>query len=576
MQTLFFKLLLSVVLIAGAITQAAAERRVALVVGNSAYRHTIPLPNPRNDAADVGAALKALDFETIVAIDADKAGMDDAFRRFARLAREADVALFYYAGHGMQAAGSNYLLPVDAQLRDEADLPYEASKVDDVLAEINHARSVRIVVLDACRDNPLLDKLKSSRPSRSASISKGLARLERAQGFITAFATQPGHVAADGEGGSRNSPFTSAFLKYLSVPELEVGTFFRRVARDVNEATGGQQLPELSISLLGDFFFHSQQAERAKPRVEPDTSEAAQAWAQVKDSSDRTLLAAFVRRFEGSFFASLAQARLDAVARNVTNASPQVSDTVLKVYQEKYVPAQGHKAFAIAPDGKLYYATGAESPARAARVASYRCLMQHGLPCALWRVNDDVVLPEAGAVRSTADSVIRDMREPARDGFAKENHDAKVRPLKDVREGGPQSATPIAPPPGVKPISTRELARLIKTNPAAVVIDVATDDMVKKPLIPRALWVNGGGTVRAGQNVIIESNFAKAMARAAPDKQTPIVTYCVNWQCWLSWNAALRLARLGYTQVYWYRGGIEAWRAANLPFSEATLYAQVH
>jgi uncharacterized caspase-like protein len=185
--------------------------------------------------------------------------MDEAFRRFARLARDTDAALFFYAGHAMSFAGVNYLMPTDARLQDEADLPYEMAKVDDVISDLARARNVRILILDACRDNPLVERLRMNLPAtRSAAVARGLERIERPQGIIAAFATQPGQVAGDGV-GTRNSPFTSALLKHIATPGVESGTLFRRVAGDVYRATSGKQLPELQISLLGEFYFAGSQ-----------------------------------------------------------------------------------------------------------------------------------------------------------------------------------------------------------------------------------------------------------------------------------------------------------------------------
>ena len=140
---------------------ALADRRVALVIGNGAYAHAPHLPNPPHDAEDVAAALKRTGFETILGLDLDKARMEDAAINFAKAARSADVAVFYYSGHAMQYAGVNYLIPVDAQLADEADLR-RATRVDDVLDDLKQARNLRILVLDSCRDNPLAEELKRS------------------------------------------------------------------------------------------------------------------------------------------------------------------------------------------------------------------------------------------------------------------------------------------------------------------------------------------------------------------------------------------------------------------------------
>src|ERR1700730_688420 len=158
-------------LVAIMMSPALADRRIALVIGNGAYRNAPQLPNPKNDAQDVAAALKRTGFETILGLDLDKAGMDDAAIRFARAARAADVAIFYYSGHAMQFAGVNYLMPVDARLADEADLRRMA-RVDDIVADIQQARNLRILVLDSCRDNPLAEDLKRSIGTRGVSMPR--------------------------------------------------------------------------------------------------------------------------------------------------------------------------------------------------------------------------------------------------------------------------------------------------------------------------------------------------------------------------------------------------------------------
>lgn len=228
-----------------------AEKRVALVIGNGAYKNALQLPNPKNDAEDVSAALKREGFDTIVGFDLDKTGMDDATIRFARSARDADVAIFYYSGHALQFAGINYLMPVDAKLSDEADLR-RMTRVDDIVADLQQARNLRILVLDSCRDNPLADDLRRSIGlTRAASMQRGLARTDAPQGMIVAYATQSGQTAEDGSG--RNSPYTAAFLRHIEAPE-EIGTMFRKVSADVYNATSHKQLPELSLSFIGEFY----------------------------------------------------------------------------------------------------------------------------------------------------------------------------------------------------------------------------------------------------------------------------------------------------------------------------------
>src|SRR5436190_1332053 len=221
---------------------ALAEKRVALVIGNPDYRDVPALANPRNDAEDVAAALKRLGFETTVGLDADRAAMEKAIEAFATAVEGADVALFYYAGHGMQHQGVNYLMPTDANLQNAAGLR-RLTKLNDVVADVKRARTLRIMILDACRDNPLVDVLENS-PSAVASRgvrSVGLAKLSRTAGSgdpgaaapsrggdIIVYAAESGHTAADGVG--RNSPFSAAFVRNVETEGQEVVALVRRRA----------------------------------------------------------------------------------------------------------------------------------------------------------------------------------------------------------------------------------------------------------------------------------------------------------------------------------------------------------
>ena len=217
-------ILVSVLLMAPA---AHADKRVALVIGNAAYKNTATLQTPRNDAQDVSAVLQRLGFETIVGLDLDRDGMEEKEIAFARAARDADVALVYYSGHAMQFGGGNYLMPVDATLHDQADLR-RLARVDDIVADLKQAKNLSILVLDACRDNALAEELSRSmmEASRGVTIDRGLARIIPPSGMIISYATQAGRTAADGRG--RNSPYTMAFLKNIETTE-EIGTIFRNI-----------------------------------------------------------------------------------------------------------------------------------------------------------------------------------------------------------------------------------------------------------------------------------------------------------------------------------------------------------
>ncbi len=232
-----------------------AEKRVALVVGNSAYQSTTPLSNPMNDARDMGAALKSVGFEVVEALDADRRKLDGALRAFTDKLANADVALFFYAGHGLQVGAQNYLVPIDAKLERERDLEFETVKLEFVLRqmEIDREGKTTIVILDACRDNPLTRNLARSMGTRSAGIGRGLAAASTGLGTFIAYSTQPGNVALDGQG--RNSPFTAALVKHMAEKGRNLPATMIEVRKDVVAATGGAQVPWDHSALTGDFFF---------------------------------------------------------------------------------------------------------------------------------------------------------------------------------------------------------------------------------------------------------------------------------------------------------------------------------
>jgi hypothetical protein len=302
---------------------AWADKRVALVIGNGAYARVTHLPNPLHDADDVAAALKRSGFEVIRGANLDKNGMQDAIVRFARAAQAADVGLFYYSGHAVQYNGVNYLMPVDARLSDEADL-YRFTKVDDVLGYLQQVKTLKVLVLDSCRDNPFTENLKRSVGlTRAANVQRGLARIEAPTGTIISYSTQPGRVATDGRG--RNSPYTAAFLRHIEEPS-EIGDIFRDVGADVYHATGEAQLPELSLSIIGKFYFKEPvpaPATVASPSAPGDACAAAgDHW---KSAESIGTLAAFqdhIARFPACAFAALAKARIDALKSKVAAAAP--------------------------------------------------------------------------------------------------------------------------------------------------------------------------------------------------------------------------------------------------------------
>jgi len=237
--------------------EKARANRIALVIGNSAYRKLGWLPNPRNDAEAIAKVLDALDFTVFRGINLTHAEMAEMLARFAHAARDAETALFFFGGHGQQDAGVNYLAPIDADERDLGKFVTLQSVMDDIKSE----RGVRILIIDACRNRPAAQEVASLQPlaTRSAFVERGLAMVDRRDvptGMFIAYAAQPGQVASDGVG--LNSPFARGLLKHLPTPGLELRHLFIRVRSEVLADTGTQR-PHVDDSLDGEFFFKAPQ-----------------------------------------------------------------------------------------------------------------------------------------------------------------------------------------------------------------------------------------------------------------------------------------------------------------------------
>ena len=299
-----------IVWVSGPCWSAEKERRVALILGNSTYQHAPRLPNPVNDAKAMADSLRAAGFELIGGapqIDLDRAGTERAIRSFGAKLAGADVGLFFYAGHGMQARGTNYLLPVSANLEKEADVRYELIDIAMVLDEMALAESrMNIVILDACRNNPF-----GGRGLRAA--SPGLAQMQAPAGTIIAYATQPGAVAADGTGS--NSPYTEALSKALLKPGETVFDVFNDVGITVKRNTGGVQQPWVSASPIeGRFYFLGPTTVVTQPPAEAPAAAGADKellfWDSIKGSSNRGLFEAYLKQFPQGTFTAIAEARV--------------------------------------------------------------------------------------------------------------------------------------------------------------------------------------------------------------------------------------------------------------------------
>jgi uncharacterized caspase-like protein len=296
----------------------AAEKRVALVVGNSGYEHIAKLKNPRNDAEDLTAKLQSLGFEVFGGADLDRRNLVTALIKFGRAAEKADVAMFYYAGHGVQVGGQNYLVPTDAMVEFEAEIDISLVSLSGVMQQLARGSKTNLIFLDACRNNPFADQLKSS--SRAAvPLGKGLTRVQSSSGTFIAFATQPDAVASDGSG--RNSPFSEALLKHIDTQGQSISDMMIDVRNDVIAATGGAQVPWDSSSLVGRFSFapgEETASEKAPASITASGVSDKEAYELAVATGTCGAFEAFTRRFPDSFFTDLAKEQAESACAEVT------------------------------------------------------------------------------------------------------------------------------------------------------------------------------------------------------------------------------------------------------------------
>jgi hypothetical protein len=252
-------------------TACLGAERVALVIGNAAYTSAPSLANPRNDGKDIAEALRTLQFEVVEGFDLNKEQMDSKIREFSRQASVADTVLFFYAGHGMQVGGTNYLLPVDAQLLDSSALDFETVELDKVIRNMQGPSKTALIFLDACRNNPLTRNFAQMLgPARAVGIGRGLApSTASGDGLFIAFATAPNDISFDGAG--RNSPFTAALLRNITIPQIEIQQIMTRVKADVYDSTAGRQRPWHNSDLRNEVYLALSPDEKDRPAQPPKT-----------------------------------------------------------------------------------------------------------------------------------------------------------------------------------------------------------------------------------------------------------------------------------------------------------------
>ncbi|MEM9031016.1 MAG: caspase family protein, partial [Pseudomonadota bacterium] len=301
-----------------------ASDRLALVIGNSAYEHVSSLRNPVNDANDISAALTLAGFEVETQLDLGHSELLRALQSFGKRSRGADMAIIYYAGHGIEVSRRNYLIPVNASLDTDMDVAFEAVPLDRALLAVEGAQKLRLVIVDACRDNPFASTIQQTSSSRS--IGRGLALIEPAGATLVAYAAKEGTIANDGTG--RNSPYAEALIKVIEEPGVEIGKMFRRVRDEVLRETGGTQEPFLYGSVPAEDLYLNPPIEVPEPEPEPKVVEEEIAsldpspqdktfelafWNAIVNSNDARDFEDYLERFPNGVFAGLAARRIVAL-----------------------------------------------------------------------------------------------------------------------------------------------------------------------------------------------------------------------------------------------------------------------
>jgi uncharacterized caspase-like protein len=317
---------------------ARADKRVAFVVGNGAYKNVAQLPNPPIDAKAMAAVLRNVGFDVVEGTNLTRDTMTEKLLDFGKKAQGADVAVFFYAGHGIAISGTNYLLPIDADIKSEMDVKLGAAiNIDLTLDQTMSDAKVKLVFLDACRDNPFAAKIKSNSATRSVSVQTGLAEMKSGEGTLIAFATGPGQTALDGQEGT-NSPFTRALIAHITTPGVEIQQAMTEVRAQVNEETNKGQLPWGHTNLIGSVYLNPVAAPAAGTAASPAVAAVAptsgasdvelEFWRSVKESNKPEELNAYLSSYPNGQFKSLALARIAALENGASTTTRNLTTGV--------------------------------------------------------------------------------------------------------------------------------------------------------------------------------------------------------------------------------------------------------
>lgn len=429
---------------------AMADKRVALIIGNSSYEHVARLRNPANDAAAITKTLKDAGFDLVDSRrNLNIAEMRRALRDFANSSRDADAAVVYYAGHGIEVDGTNYLIPVDARLEQDLDIYDEAFSLDRVLAVVEPAKQLRLVILDACRDNPFAKSMKRTIGSRA--IGRGLAKVEPSSpNTLIAFASKAGSIAWEGD--SNNSPYTAALVKYIAKPGLDLRRAFGFVRDDVLKNTGNRQEPYVYGSLGGEDV--ALVPAISKPTPNP-TAEIRGDYELAERVGTRAAWTSFLNMHPTGFYADLAHGQLDKIAAEEARIAA-AEKARLAVEQQAKLAAEGAK---VAEQARAALQAKAAEEARIA--AENRKAQQEAAEAERARAAAQARAEEEARIAAEKNKAAEDAKPGETEG-AKAAADGK--PIGPVAALTPADQPGQAAPAASSPIAATDLPRLLQTE----------------------------------------------------------------------------------------------------------------
>ncbi|MGY8677097.1 caspase family protein [Bradyrhizobium sp. UFLA05-153] len=439
---------------------AHAEKRVALVIGNSAYKSVPKLTNPVNDATLVGGMLKKAGFDAVdVRLDVSAADMRRALREFAGRTRDAEVAVIYYAGHGIELDGANYLIPTDAMLETDGDVLDETVALDRALFAVEPAKQLRLVILDACRDNPFAKTMKRTVAARA--IGRGLAKVEpTSPNTMIAFAAKAGSTASDGD--SKNSPFAAALVDRLPTPGLDLRKAFGFVRDDVLKNTGYKQEPYVYGSLGGDDvpLVPARPAAAPGPQANPQDS-VRRDYELALQAGNRDAWEAFLQAYPDGFYAGLARAQLKNVAAEEARTAAaekarQAEEAKARLAAERANKAEQEKAAAAkaAEDARL--AAEKAKQAEAAKAAAAEQRRREAEAAAAKVLADKQAAEKALAEKLASDKAAAELAAKQ----AAEKQAAEKQQIADTA----QKVAAVAPTSSQPSLSPQEAAKLVQSE----------------------------------------------------------------------------------------------------------------